>query len=109
MEENNKLPTQFLLLYIFVTIRNNATQNISKARVDTQLAVLNRDFAGIGLNSGTLPAPFAAVKANTNITFCAAKLDLNNNILAEPGIERINAQTRGWGNPEQQPDGQEIL
>jgi hypothetical protein len=24
---------------------------------------------------------------------------LNNNILAEPGIERINAQTRGWGNP----------
>jgi hypothetical protein len=30
----------------------------------------------------------------------AAKLDLNNNILAEPGIDRINAQTRGWGNPE---------
>jgi hypothetical protein len=39
-------------------------------RSSTQLAVLNRDFAGTGLNSGTLPAPFAAVKANTNITFC---------------------------------------
>jgi len=24
---------------------------------------------------------------------------LNNNILAEPGIERINGNTRGWGNP----------
>jgi hypothetical protein len=65
----------------------------------------------LGLNSGTLPAPFAAVKANTNITFCLAKLDLNNNILAEPGIERINAQTRLVGvdpNTFQQA-GQEIL
>ena len=78
---------------------NSAAQNINKARVDTQLAVLNRDFAGIGLNSGTLPAPFAAVKANTNITFCPAKLDMNNNILAEPGIERINTKLIGWPDP----------
>jgi PKD repeat protein len=78
---------------------NNTSQNIAASRVQSQIAVLNSDFAGTGLNSGTLPAPFAAVKANTNITFCLAKLDLNNNILAEPGIDRINAQTRGWGNP----------
>ncbi|MBK9794007.1 MAG: T9SS type A sorting domain-containing protein [Sphingobacteriales bacterium] len=78
---------------------NNSTQNINATRVQSQITTLNNDFAGIGVNSSTLPAPFAAVKANSNITFCLAKLDPNNNVLAEPGIERINAQTRGWGNP----------
>jgi len=79
--------------------QNNATQNIAASRVQSQITTLNNDFAGTGVNSSTLPAPFAAVKANSNITFCLARLDPNNNVLAEPGIERINAQARGWGNP----------
>jgi len=40
--------------------QNNTAQNISAARVQNQITVLNNDFAGTGLNSGTLPAPFAA-------------------------------------------------
>ncbi|MFN8283538.1 MAG: M43 family zinc metalloprotease [Chitinophagales bacterium] len=79
--------------------QNTTSQNISATRVQQQINTLNADYAGTGLNSGSLPSAFAAVKANSNITFCLAKLDLNNNVLAEPGIERINAQTRGWGNP----------
>ncbi|MCB0507648.1 MAG: choice-of-anchor J domain-containing protein, partial [Bacteroidetes bacterium] len=77
----------------------STSQNIPASRVQTQIDILNADFAGTGQNSNTLPAPFAAVKTNSNITFCLAKLDLNNNILAEPGIERINAKAKGWGNP----------
>ncbi|HUM51564.1 MAG TPA: M43 family zinc metalloprotease, partial [Chitinophagales bacterium] len=79
--------------------QNTTQQNISATRVQQQITTLNNDYAGTGLNSGSLPAAFAAVKTNSNITFCLAKLDLNNNILAEPGIERINGNTRGWGNP----------
>jgi len=77
----------------------NSSQNISAAQVQSQITILNNDFAGNGYNISSIPAPFAAVKANTGISFCLAKIDPNNNILAEPGIERINAQTRGWGNP----------
>ncbi|MCC6516954.1 MAG: PKD domain-containing protein, partial [Chitinophagales bacterium] len=78
---------------------NNSSQNIPANRVQNQITVLNNDFAGIGLNSNTVPAAFAPLIANSNVTFCLAKLDLNNNVLAEPGIDRINAQQRGWGSP----------
>ncbi|HNC72823.1 MAG TPA: M43 family zinc metalloprotease [Chitinophagales bacterium] len=78
---------------------NNSSQNIPANRVQNQITVLNNDFAGIGLNSNTVPAAFAPLIANSNVTFCLAKLDLNNNVLAEPGIDRVNAQQRGWGSP----------
>ncbi len=77
----------------------NTTQNISAAQVQSQITVLNNDFAGTGLNSNTIPAPFAPLLANTNITFCLAKLSPTNTVLAEPGIDRIDARTKGWPNP----------
>jgi hypothetical protein len=79
--------------------QNTNSQNIPASRVTAQITTLNNDFAGIGLNSDIVPAPFVPVKGNANITFQLAKLDLNNNILAEPGIDRVNAQSKGWPNP----------
>ncbi len=77
----------------------NSAQNISAAQVQSQITVLNNDFAGTGLNSNSIPAPFAPLLANTNITFCLAKLSPANTILPEPGIDRIDARAKGWPNP----------
>jgi hypothetical protein len=73
--------------------------NLAQGQINSQITVLNADFAGTGLNNGNLPAVFAAVKANTGITFCLAQKDPNGVTLAEPGIERINYISKGWNNP----------
>src|SRR6218665_438483 len=75
--------------------------NISQAQVNSQITVLNNDFAGVGQNVGNLAATaFSAVgAANTNISFCLAQLDPNGNSMVEPGIDRINYTSMGWTNP----------
>lgn len=74
--------------------------NISQAQVNSQITVLNNDYAGTGLNVGNCPAAFTSVLSNTGIHWCAALKDPNGNTLAEPGIERIHYNTiSGLGAP----------
>ncbi len=75
--------------------------NISQAQVNSQIAVLNNDFAGTGLNVSNLAATaFSAVgAANCSISFCLAQMDPFGNQLVEPGIDRVNYVTNGWTNP----------
>jgi hypothetical protein len=74
--------------------------NVSQAQINSQIPVLNNDFAGSGFNSGNVPAAFAALKADCNISFCMAQLDPNGNSLQEPGINRVNYNTiQGATNP----------
>lgn len=77
----------------------NSVENISQAQVNSQIPVLNADFAGTGFNSSNCPAAFLPYKANTNISFCLASKDPYGNTLAETGIHRVNAQTAGFTNP----------
>ena len=63
--------------------------NISQAQANSQVAVLNADYAGTGFNVSQCPSAFTSVLANTQITFCLAQKDPNGNILAEPGIHRV--------------------
>ncbi|MCW3077545.1 MAG: hypothetical protein JWO32_2154 [Bacteroidetes bacterium] len=65
--------------------------NLAQAQINSQITVLNQDFASNGLNSGNLPAVFASAKANTGISFCLATKSPTGALLAEPGIDRINA------------------
>ncbi|MBS1653002.1 MAG: T9SS type A sorting domain-containing protein [Bacteroidetes bacterium] len=65
--------------------------NIQQGQVNSQIQVLNADFAGTGMGSSSLPAPFAAVKANTGINFCLATKNPTGGVLPEPGIDRVNA------------------
>jgi hypothetical protein len=67
--------------------------NISVAQINSQITVLNNDFAGTGLNANTVPSPFAGLVANTNITFCLAALDPSGVALQQPGIHRVNYTT----------------
>ena len=86
--------------------------NLAQGQCNSQIQVLNDDFAGVGLNVGNYPATaftawatntivnaaskdgFGRIKiANTGITFCLALTDTLGNVLAEPGIHRVNYNT----------------
>jgi hypothetical protein len=56
------------------------------AKIQRQVDVLNRDFAGLNPDSSKLPAAFKAVFGHSQIRFCLAKRTPNN--MATNGIER---------------------
>lgn len=81
--------------------------NLSQAQINSQIPILNNDFAGIGLNVGNLAATgFSAVgAADCSISFCLAQLDPDGNVLTEPGIDRVNYVSEGFNNPASAPYG----
>ena len=92
--------------------------NISQAQINSQITVLNQDFSGNGFNSSTYPSnafvnwvnnqslPPANIDSNgrvkiadVGIQFCLATKDTSGNLLAEPGINRINYTSLNLPNP----------
>lgn len=92
--------------------------NISQGQINSQITVLNQDFSGNGFNSSNYPSnafvnwvinqalPSANIDINgrvkiadVGIQFCLATKDTLGNILPEPGIERIDYNSKGWTNP----------
>lgn len=70
--------------------------NISATYINAQLVQLNNDFRKIFGTTGYNTNP---VGADTEVQFCAAVVDPDGNTLAEPGINRINRNTKGWSAP----------
>ena len=64
----------------------NATNNISDAQIQSQIDVLNKDFQLLNADNTLVPAAFAALKANADISFCLAKQDASG--AATTGITR---------------------
>ena len=64
--------------------------NLSQAQLNSQITVLNDDFAGTGFNVGNLPSVFATALSNTGVSFCLAVKNPTGGILTEPGIDRVN-------------------
>jgi PKD repeat protein len=95
----NRENATYILPIIVHVIYWNAVENISSAQINSQIDILNADYAGTGLNANTCPAVFQSLKSNTNISFCKAAKNPGGTTLTEPGIERINAQTAGFNNP----------
>lgn len=75
--------------------------NITANQINSQIKILNNDFAGKGYNSSALAATgFSAVgAADTKITFCMAQFDPQGNAMSEPGIDRFDYSSLGWQNP----------
>lgn len=117
---NGKVYANYTIPIVFHVIHGGQAvgsyPNLAAAQINSQVQVLNADYAGTGLNVSNYPSNafvnFAAslpaankdangrVKiANTGIQFCLATKDPNGNTLAEPGIDRINYVTKGWSNP----------
>ncbi|MDF2381538.1 T9SS type A sorting domain-containing protein [Nostoc ellipsosporum NOK] len=81
---------------IFHIVHNNQSvgtgANISAAAINQQIMQLNKDFG----NQNNSPY---AVAADMEIRFALATTDPSGNILTEPGIDRVNAATAGFGLP----------
>lgn len=71
---------------VFHVVYANATQNISDAKIQAQVAQLNADYARLNSDAGSTPAAFASLGANTQIQFCLAQRDPSG--AASTGIER---------------------
>lgn len=121
-QNENKSSNQFIIPIIFHVIHNGVPigtfPNILQGQINAQLTVLNQDFSGLGYNSSNYPSnafvnwvinqtlPIDNIDtngrvkiANVGIQFCLATKDTLGNILPEPGIDRVDYNSRGWTNP----------
>lgn len=76
-----------------------AYPNIDSNQIISQIAVLNADFAGTGLNSSNVPSAFSGLVSNTGIKFCRAAKDRQDVALNPKGIDRISASANSWLSP----------
>lgn len=72
----------------------NSTQNITAAQIQTQIDVLNADFARLNADAANTPAGFTSVAAASNFQFCLAQQDPNGN--ASNGIDRVQTTATGF-------------
>jgi len=80
----NNVKTTITIPVVVHVVYNTTAQNISDTRVQEQIAVLNRDFAG--LNTHSMQAFSTSLKVNTGIQFCLAQRTPSG--AATTGIER---------------------
>ncbi len=96
----NKVKTVYTIPVIVHVIHTGQAvgvgYNISDAQINSQLDVLNKDFRRLNTDTGLVPAVFKPAAADCEINFCMAKVNNAGVPLATPGIERINANDRGW-------------
>jgi hypothetical protein len=93
------IPVVFHIIHSGQAVGNS--YNISQAQVNSQITILNQDFRKTNTDFATTvtqPA-FLNVAADCEINFCAAKISPTGSIMAEPGIDRILASSKGWTNP----------
>jgi zinc-dependent metalloproteinase lipoprotein len=88
--------TAYTLPIVFHVINNGETEgtglNLAQGYINSQLNQLNKDF-GNRSNS-----PYA-VAATTDIQFAMAQKDPSGVTLTQPGIDRVNRNTKGWTAP----------
>ncbi len=73
--------------------------NLNAAQIIDQINILNRDFNGTNADTVLIPAAFKSVQGKFQFNFCLAVVNPTGGILAEPGIDRINRNTKGWTAP----------
>ena len=69
--------------------------NITQAQINSQITVLNQDYNKLNADSNKIPPVFRPFAANIQINFCLAQVDPNGAQMAEPGIDRIYAPSKG--------------
>jgi len=73
---------------------NTSAQNISDARINEQIAILNADFRRTNADAASVPVAFTGVTADTRIEFALAVRDPNCNPTS--GITRTNTAVTGF-------------
>jgi PKD repeat protein len=68
--------------------------NLSAAKINAQMQQTNEDFNRLNTDTTNTPAEFLGVAGSLDILFVPALVDPDGNVLAEPGIRRINGQSQ---------------
>ncbi len=94
----NKGSRAVLTIPVIVHVIHNGdavgqNENLSQAQINSQIDVLNEDYRRKANTAGFNTNPAGA---DCEIEFCAALVDPNGNILAEPGIDRRNMSQASW-------------
>lgn len=88
--------TNYVLPIVFHVIHNNeavgAGANLAQATIYAQLAQLNRDFQNLSGSTYN-------VASTTGLQFALATQNPTGGTLTEPGIDRINRNSKGWTAP----------
>ncbi|MFZ4542703.1 MAG: GEVED domain-containing protein [Saprospiraceae bacterium] len=89
--------------YVIHVIHNGealgTASNIPASWISAQMAAMNRDFRKMNSDIANLPGVFQPAAADLEIEFCPAVVDPNGNILTEPGVDRIDRNSKGWTAP----------
>jgi hypothetical protein len=72
--------------------------NLNAAQIIDQINILNKDFNGTNADTTLIPAVFKPLLGKFQFNFCLAVVNPTGGVLAEPGIDRINRVSKGWGN-----------
>ncbi len=73
---------------------NTASENISDAQIQSQIAVLNADFRALNADRTNTPSIFSSLIADFEINFCLATQDPSGN--ATTGIRRQNSSSTSF-------------
>jgi PKD repeat protein len=73
-----------------------SNENIAASRVISQINILNQDFRRRNADTVNTPVGFRPVAADVEIEFCLALRDPSGNVLAEPGIHRVQRTETNW-------------
>jgi len=76
-------------------IWNIASENINDAQIQSQIAVLNKDFRKQNTDFSSTPSPFQSIAADAEFQFCLASKDPNGN--ATTGITRTQTSDNSIG------------
>lgn len=104
----NSTMSVFNIPVIVHIIHNNAPinsisattgDNLNAAQVQDQINILNADFNGTNPDTSLIPAVFKPLLGKFQFNFCLAVVNPTGGIMPEPGIDRIDRNTKGWTAP----------
>ena len=98
---NRQLAAVTYTLPVVVHVINNGEAvgtgtNLSQAQVLSQLDVLNEDYRNLNADSSSVPSVFKKLRGDMQIQFAPATIDPSGKLLAEPGIDRVDRNAKGW-------------
>lgn len=102
-------PEILITIPVVVHIIHNSTEgigqgrNLSNARIQSQIDVLNKDFRKTNTDIGSVPSMFAGIASDAEVNFCLIQNYPTGHpnvgqAMPEPGVNRVDATTLGLAN-----------
>ncbi|HEY6143915.1 MAG TPA: zinc metalloprotease [Flavobacterium sp.] len=92
---NYKLVDGKIVIPVVVNVLyRTASENISHARIQSQIDVLNKDFTATNSDFSNVPAEWSNIAANIGITF---ELDRTVGKVGDEGVIRKSTSKKSWG------------